>query len=101
MAIPTVKVSDLLEEARVTIDASGMKAVRKFLVEGIDGQPANNKLFFATETAGIPQYNSQHPSKPFLFATNIEATTVSRSANKAYVTVTYTLPSPNNQNPST
>lgn len=94
-----VTVTDLIDEASYTADMSGIKAVRKFLVENLSEQ-AHKKLYEAALLPDVPQRATAHPSIPNLIVSSVNVFPVPSSPSKAWVVVNYESPTSTTTVPS-
>jgi hypothetical protein len=94
-----VTVRDLLEDASYTRDTSGVRAVRRFLVENLDDVAAK-RLYQAALLPDVPQFGTPHESIPNLVVNSVDVVPAPSSPSKALITVTYGSPEQDNQEPS-
>ncbi len=83
-----VIVSDLLDQATYREDFSGVSATRKFLVDGLTGEPSR-KQYECAKLPDVPKVGDPHPSIPQLFVASVDVTAPPMSPYKAWVLVTY------------
>ncbi len=94
-----VTVRDLIDQASLVRDASGLKATRKFFIEGLSDN-ANRRLFEGIELPDVPLHGTPHEAIPGLNVSSVAITPAPGSASQAFVTIEYSTPSQNNKPPS-
>lgn len=93
-----IHAQDLLEEASVSNDSSGLKATRKFLVTGLSGE-GSARLGEALDCPGIPRKGETHPNLNILVSA-VNAVPAPGCAAAAHVIVQYEQASFQTQPPS-
>jgi hypothetical protein len=85
--------SDLIQGTRARRAADGWESIRTFVVGDLSGT-ADQKMYEAATTSGIPQYGTAHPTISGIQVVDIEASPIVENDQIALVTVQYRRPTP-------
>lgn len=95
--MPSIAISELVENARASWTTNGIMATREFLVTGLTS--TTGPLLQAMTAPNLPLFGDPHPDNGLIYVSGIEPTPFAKnSRTEARVLYTYTAPSGNNLN---